>query len=368
MLHNMPEYEKAIERVEAWFDGCVIDRAPVRFSRHNIQYDTAEDLDGSRWQSLEDRWLDAEYQVDVFLRDIEGQTVRGESFPVYWPNLGPDIYAAFFGCPLTFGQVTSWSHPIIDSSFDERSMKEPAFDPDHRYLRKLSEMTALALEKCGGQALVGLTSWCPGIDCVAAWMGSENLCVNLMLEPERVQRLLDASVRPFRPLFDRFAAALLERDLPTVSWMGIPCRGTSHIAQADFSNMIAPTQFEEFCLPYLRREIAGMDRVIFHLDGKGVANHLDFLLDEPGITAIQWAQGVGEDQPILQWIPLIRRIQRAGKSVVVDLTPEELEPFMDEVPPEGVLLCIAAEEDDQSDILRRLRAWTKAGRCRPIFS
>ena len=91
-----------------------------------------------------------------------------------------------------------------------------------------------------------------------------------------------------------------------------------------------------------------MERVIFHMDGKGVANHLDTLLAEPGIRAIQWVQGVGEDEPILQWIPLIKRIQSAGKSVVVDLKPKELEAFMAQVSPEGIFLCIAAEEGTRS--------------------
>ena len=80
---------------------------------------------------------------------------------------------------------------------------------------------------------------------------------------------------------------------------------------------------------------------IFHLDGRGVARHLDAILELPNVNAIQWVQGVGLDQPILQWTPLIRKIQAAGKSVVVDLTVQELEPFIDAVAPEGILLCLA---------------------------
>jgi hypothetical protein len=356
-LNGMFDYEFSMRRVDAWFHGEVLDRVPVRFSRHNAQYDQAQPKYASRWPTLRDRWMDAEYQVDSFLRSLEGQEFKGESFPVYWPNLGPDLYAAFFGCELEFGEVTSWSQPIIEDLSDESSWRRPVFDPGNPYLQKLKTMTDLALEKCQGVALVGLTSWCPGIDCVAAWLGPENLCMNLMLEPERVKQLLEASMEPFPGVFGEFSGAIRGKGLPTVSWMGIPVDGVSHIAQADFSNMISPTQFKEFCLPYLREEIAGMDRVIFHMDGKGVANHLDYLLAEPGIQAIQWAQGVGDDAPILQWIPLIKRIQSAGKSVVVDLTPAELEPFMAQVRPEGIFLWIAAEENDQDAIVRRLLSW-----------
>lgn len=50
-----------------------------------------------------------------------------------------------------------------------------------------------------------------------------------------------------------------------------------------------------------------MTHNIFYLDGRGVARHLDAILELPNVNAIQWVQGVGLDQPILQWIPLIAR-------------------------------------------------------------
>ena len=69
-------------------------------------------------------------------------------------------------------------------------------------------------------------------------------------------------------------------------------------------------------------------------------------------------QGVAEDEPILQWVPLIQKIQNAGKGVVVDLKVSELEPFMDAVSPEGIYLCIASDdEEEQQAILKRLLKW-----------
>ena len=169
-LQSKPNYEEAMRRVNAWFQCEVLDRAPVRFSRHNVQYEGSAQLDTGRWGALKDRWFDSEHQVDSFLEGLEGEAFRGETFPVFWPNLGPDIYAAFFGTALKFGDITSWSQPLITDIEDDSQIEAVKFDQNNQYLLKIEEMTKLALEKCAGRGLVGVTCWCPGIDSVAAWL------------------------------------------------------------------------------------------------------------------------------------------------------------------------------------------------------
>ena len=100
-----------------------------------------------------------------------------------------------------------------------------------------------------------------------------------------------------------------------------------------------------------------MTHNIFHVDGKGMLRHLDHILSIPEIHAIQWVQGVGDDLSIRQWLPVIRKIQAAGKGVVVDLQLSELEPFIAAMKSDGLYLCIAAEEADQPDIVKRLEKW-----------
>jgi hypothetical protein len=85
--------------------------------------------------------------------------------------------------------------------------------------------------------------------------------------------------------------------------------------------------------------------------------HLDRIMELPEIQAIQWVQGVGDDLPIMQWLPVIKKIQAAGKSVIVDLQPSELEGFIAATKPEGILLCISAPQDIQPAILKRVEKW-----------
>jgi len=230
-------------------------------------------------------------------------------------------------------------------------------DFNNAYFRKIEEMTYAALERCKGKFLVGYTDFHPGLDCAAAFRDAQELCIDLLLTPDKVKQLIHISSRDFQKVFDHFDTILKKHNQLSVTWMGIPSFGKMHIPSCDLGTLISPEQFEEFVLPVLKNEVKPMTHNVFHVDGIGVAKHLDMILGIPEINAIQWVQGVGDDLPIMQWVPLIKKIQAAGKSVVVDLQISELETFMKEVKPNGILLCIAADLEIQPDIIKKVEKW-----------
>jgi len=344
-----------MNRIEAWFQHDIIDRPPVSFHAHNAEFSASRQLSGRKWPDLKARWFDAEYQVDKFIASLQGSVFHGETFPVFSPNLGPNVYAAFHGAELKYGEVTSWIERCVHDWDDIPRLK---FNEENAYYQKIEELTRIALAKCPGQFLVGYTDLHTSLDCVADWRDPQMLCMDLIDAPERVRELLELADQGFLPLFDHYDALLKAHNQPSVQWMGIPARGKLHAPSCDFSTMISAEDFSRFYLPSLKSEVRHMTHNIFHLDGKGLIRHLDTIFQLPEIQAIQWVQGVGDDEPILQWIPLIKRMQSAGKSVIVDLKPHELEPFMAEVSPKGVFLWIAAGEEEQQSILKRLLSWT----------
>ena len=356
VLQNKPDFDTAMARVEAWFDGAIVDRVPVRFTRHNAFAEQVDDVDPERWGSLRERWFDVEYQIERYLRSIEAKVFLAETFPVYWPNLGPEVYAAFHGCPLEYGETTSWStHPVRQWSDAEMLQ----FDPDNEYFRKVEELTAAALAACDNRFMVGYTDLHPGADCAMAWRGADRLCMDLYDAPQQAKALAERGAEHFFEIYDHFDGILKQHDQLSVTWMEIPSRGKLHIPSCDLAAMISEQQFNDLALPIIEREVKHMTHNIFHIDGKGVARHLEQLLRIPEIQAYQWVQGVGQDQPIMQWVPLIERIQTAGKSVVVDLQPDELDQFMQALRPEGIFLCLpSASEEQERMLLKRIEKWT----------
>lgn len=345
---------EAMNRIYAWYECEVIDRPPIKFSAHNAQYnvESTQHYTPEQWKQ---RWFDTETVVEKFVRSIENKQFLAETFPVYWPNIGPDVYASFYGCELEYDEVTSWSHPIIKTWDDIEKIR---LDMNNEYFIKINELTDYALKRSEGQFLVGYTDLHPGIDCVLAWRGMEQLCYDMIEAPNKVKEMLNLASKDFVKLFNFFDDKLKKNGQLSVTWMEIPSFGKCHIPSADFAAVMSPTQFNEFVLPVIQNEVNHTNHNIFHLDGKGVARHIDAILNVPEIQAIQWVQGVGDDAPIMQWLPLIKKIQDKSKAVMVGLKKEELEEFIGQMSPEGLFLWIAEDNpNQQQQIIDRLKKW-----------
>jgi hypothetical protein len=348
-----PDLEECLGRVEAWYRGEIVDRPPVRFHHHNVEYERRRTVHGP-WKDAEERWLDVEFQLRTFAESLDGAEFLGETFPVFWPNLSALAYNLFLGQRAEFDDVTVWTRPCVDD-LDRLPPLEVQWE--NRYFRAVEAMTARALDLAEGRFLVGYTDMYAGIDCTAAVRGTQAMCLDLALHPEGIRRLIDLAFAEYPAVYARFDGALKSRGQFSVTWMNLPSRETFNVLACDFAVNISPAHFDEFCMPVLRREAGLFAHNVFHVDGPGVAKNLDSILTLPNLAAIQWAQGIGKDLPILQWIPLIERIQRAGKGVVVDLRPEELDTFMRRVDRRGIFLWVSAEPRDQREVLERVARW-----------
>ncbi len=357
-LESKPDFNQAMQRIYAWYEQEMIDRPPVRFTRHNAEFEAADNIWKPQWRDLRDKWFDEEYQLEKFMTQVRGKHYNGETFPVFFPNLGPAVSAAFYGCPLEFADVTSWSRPILNGPAAEAYAQPLVLDWDGPYMKKLESLMRCALEVCEGKFLVGYSDLHGGMDCLAALRGTNELLLDLVDDPDAPLPMLDQIADEFLAVFDAFDAMLKERRQPSVTWMAIPSFGKMHIPSCDFAFMISTPQFMRYQWDLNRREMVHMTHNVYHVDGKGVARHLDRILELPNLHAIQWVQGMGDDLPIMQWVPLIKRIQAAGKSVMVDLTHDELDDFASAVEPKGILLTMASEdEEEEHAILKRAAQW-----------
>jgi len=348
-----PDFDMCMARIYAWYEQHIIDRPPVRFLHHDIEYEKHRTVKGP-WKTSEERWLDVDFQVQTFIDSLETTEFLGETFPVYWPNLSSLAYNLFLGQPAVFDDVTAWTHPCIDDLEDLPTLK---VQWDGKYFKAVEAMTQRAVELAEGKFLVGYTEMYAGIDCSAMLRGAEKLCLDLVLRPDPLKHLIDSVYEEFPQVYSHFDRILKEHGQLSVTWMNLPSFETFNVLACDFATHISPVHFEEFCVPHLRKEAKLCRHNVYHLDGPGVARHIDAILSLPNLQAIHWVQGYGIHESIMQWLPLIKQIQEAGKSVIVDLKMHELEEFMKNVDPTGIMLWIPAEPSEQKEILGRVSQW-----------
>ncbi|HHW47742.1 MAG TPA: hypothetical protein GXX14_03880 [Clostridiaceae bacterium] len=77
----------------------------------------------------------------------------------------------------------------------------------------------------------------------------------------------------------------------------------------------------------------------FHVDGVGVLNHLDLILSERRIRAIQWLPGDGRNYP-MQWIDVYRKVQEKGRSLQIYAEYDDVLPILKEIKPNGVCINV----------------------------
>jgi hypothetical protein len=210
-LENMPDFMKSVDRIEAWLEGEVIDRAPIRFSQHNADYNAREYA--KTWPSLEERWMDAEFAVNDYADRLGDKPLLAETFPVYFPNLGPNWYAGCMGAPMEWGEVTSWAEPIIED-YDE-SLPSVKFDMECKLFTKMVEFTDYALSICKGKFMVGYTDFHPGMDCAAALRGTTDILYDFIDRPEQLERLVRKCEAPFTKVYDFFHDKLRAHGQPS---------------------------------------------------------------------------------------------------------------------------------------------------------
>ena len=352
-LSLKPDFDECLARIYAWYEQQVLDRPPVRFHHHNLEYERHRAVAGP-WKNAAERWLDVEFQLTAFVESVNAAPFLGETFPVFWPNLSAVVYNLILGQEARFDDVTAWTHPCVD---DLDNLPELRVQWDGVYFRTVEAMTRRALELAAGRFLVGYTDIYAGIDCTSGLRGTERMCLDLVSQPAALQRLIDAAWAEYPAVYRHFDAILKAHGQTSVTWMNLPSQETFNVLACDFATNISREHFDASCMPILRREAALFAHNVFHMDGRGVARHLDSILTLPNLVAVQWVQGYGVEQPILQWVPLIEKIQQAGKSVIVDLQCDELDQFMRRVDWTGIMLWIPAEPRNQAEILQRVARW-----------
>lgn len=359
MLEMQPELSAVMDRYEAWWDCAVVDR-PLVAIKFPVAPAERQELPRTKFATLQDRWLDAEYQAVKAEAQLRNTVHYADSLPVAWPNLGPEVFSAFYGCPLEFGEDTVWSIPVLADWLDS-SLERLCLDENGFYFRHLLALTEALIEKGKGRFIVGYTDLHPGGDAIAAFRDPQELLLDVIERPQEIKRLCDKITGDFIRVYDLFYERLAAAGMPSTTWLPATCRGKYHVASNDFSCMISEAAFTDLFLPGIIRECRHMDRCIYHLDGPQALRYLDLLLDIPEIHAVQWVFGAGNGK-WSDWIEVYQRIQARRKALQISLPAADLDMLFEVLSPEGVWISSLggiSNHHEAESALKKIAGWTK---------
>lgn len=358
MFELKPDFEEVLNRYEAWWDCAVLDRPLVSMS-FPVPEAERRPVVRKKHATLRERWMDAGHIAEQACARLRNTVHFADSLPIAWPNLGPEVFSAFYGCEMEYGEHTVWSKPVL-ADWSDASVETLRLDRDSFYFRKLMEMTEALLEAGQGRFIVGYTDLHGGGDAIAAFRDPQELLIDTIENPDAIRRLCDRITTDFLDVYDHFHALLSAAGMPSTTWLPATCKGKYHVPSNDFSCMISSDSFEELFIPGIIRECRHMDRCIYHLDGPQALRHLDRLLDIPEIHAIQWVAGAGHDY----WadsIEVYRRIQSRNKALCLGLPVKDLPLLFETLDPEGVWISVwgVSNQEEAEAALREIARWTR---------
>lgn len=259
-------------------------------------------------------WTDVEYVLAKAEHDLSRTYFAGDALPVMNPWLGPDQFAAWLGADMQLKprENTSWVSPFLKKADAFPSFK---IDPSNKWWRIYLDILRGAAERGKDKWVTAYPDLHTGIDGLAAMRSPEQLMLDMLESPEMVHRAMAEMTQLWKEIVDIVSDIVLPTGQGTTNWtMGWSDQRFVCVGQNDFSCLISPKMFDEFCLNDTTECANHVDRTIYHLDGQGALKQLPRLLQIERLDCIQWIQGAGKPLPS-QWIDMLKSIQAAGKTI-----------------------------------------------------
>ena len=327
-LEFKPDMAEAARRWDAFHAGEMLDRPVVCVTAPR------PGRQGTRRSDYRERVHgDLDEVIERALSSAAAVYYGGEAVPAFWLSFGPDEVAVFTGAELKWSQDsgdTNWSAPYVEDWEDALPLKVQEAHP--LWLRML-DFYRRAAARLGGKMLLKPLDLHTNMDLLAAIRGPERLCLDLVEQPEMIDRAMADTMAVFRKVWHDISEAGRMDEFGYAH----DCYSMEGAAtlQCDFSCMISPEMARRWVFPALEEEAEIVKHVVYHWDGPGALVHERDLVATKGLHTLAYvpSPGQGGHRACLE---LFKRVQKAGKAVQVHGSPEEIKAMHKELLPNRV--------------------------------
>ncbi|MCL2352694.1 MAG: hypothetical protein FWC55_09205, partial [Firmicutes bacterium] len=193
-------WDKTKARFRGFWNGEIIDRcmAAAVAPRDNARF--GDFPFPSDPEGRESWWLDAERVFERQFDRIENTYYAGDAIPSISPDLGVAGHAGYFrGAGYAFGRDAIWFRPFIGGI--GQGIGGLVFDRETPLFRKTAEHCKYFCERSKGRVAVAMPKASGNADALAHALGSENLLVAMLEEPEETASALEKMQSAWEAVF-----------------------------------------------------------------------------------------------------------------------------------------------------------------------
>ena len=297
-------------------------------------------------KSIEDKWMDPEYQLAKVLQYVEGNYLGGEAVP----RAGHLMAGTAAGCDgyLHFHEGGISIRPSM-TSIDESLNWHPG--PRDSWRPRLEAIWNRLLDEAPGRFIVSPPLQFQHIDLLNMLRGNAETMLDMAMSPEQVKARLREMRGPAAENEDYFNELVHARqgDVGHVAWTGVWGRQSFIGAQADAAACVSPEMFEEFVLPEL--DVLAERYGQLHYHTCGYKQHLEMCLSRPYMKVIQYSPSPKEPGNGPAHLEFYRRVQKAGRRLDIHVDPERVEFVIRHLRPEGLHISTLANSVAEADEL-----------------
>ena len=345
-MDYLENWDQIKARYEALWENEIVDRCCISV------YAMKKDAVRKEFPYPKDEKSQMAYRTDPHLineRFIESEKnvyYAGDAIPITTLGLGTNAYSTQFGCTPLFDENTVWFTEVIEDWDNDKLIYNPNDAYTELYLKSLKELRFLA----GNKYFVSMADNTSALDALAQIRGTQNLMMDLICEPERVKQATKILTDAWLATNERQFKILKEtnQEGSCICWLSTWAPGKHSQIQCDLSVMISPEQFNEFALEELTRAADSLDNALYHFDGIEQTRHLGSLLSIKNIKMIQWTNVPGQT-PVTKNFDTLRRIQAAGKGLLLHLSPGQVEEVLENLSSRGLYIVTGANSEEEAD-------------------
>lgn len=351
---NVLDWDKRKERYEQYWN---------RTNKTPLLYITAP-KDGAVYDKsiyeadAETFWFDPKYMVKVLRHDFNNIYYAADSYPCVSPSLGTHLLASLIGLEVKYNETSAW---IVHKDCPLSEIKDFNITPNNFYYKKIKEiLNHFAEDAKNEDYIVGMVDLNAGMDGIISLIGSENLCFEMIDEPEEVQRVNGEIFNLYSKVFNELYAITNKYQKGTCNWLPVFSETPWYYITCDFMCMVSDEHFEEFLRWEIEKRVDLHERSLFHLDGESAIRHLDKILTIPNLDGVQ-VQATPYVHSGRFWIEHIQKIQAAGKCVCIDAKDEDdLMALIENCRPEGLFIRTWFESEEKANrVIKRVEEYYK---------